>query len=143
MILDFVWGHPTDILLKTFVPESLGLSAKSVRLVQIGEGGGPAIALRGETLRTSGLVVMGANSGIVAEDVPQLAVQVYDWITKGELHAEVERVALTDIERAWNRPMHGKRLVVMPDPKIRGRSFKSHSIRNSPSAEAIARLQTE
>ena len=137
VILDFVWGHPTDILLRTFVPERISLSAKSVRLVQIGETGGSAISLTGDMLRTSGLVVMGASSGIVAEEVPELAVQVYDWITKGELDADVERVALKDIEKIWNRQMHGKRLVIMPDPSVRGYGFKPQSAQNSFAAEII------
>ncbi|HVN80318.1 MAG TPA: zinc-binding alcohol dehydrogenase family protein [Terriglobia bacterium] len=136
VILDFVWGRPTDILLSTFVPEALGLSAKSVRLVQIGESGGPAISLTGESLRTSGLVIMGANAGIVAEEVPELAAQVFDWITNGELSAEVERVSLKEIGKVWKRQMHGKRLVVMPDPDVRGRRSGQRSSRKSIVAEA-------
>jgi NADPH2:quinone reductase len=137
VILDFVWGHPTGILLKTFVPEHISLAAKSVRLVHIGEGGGSAISLAGDMLRTSGLVVMGASSGIVAEEVPELAVQVFDWITKGELYAEVERVSLKDIGKVWNRQMHGKRLVVMPDPNVRGHGFEPQTFRNSQATDAI------
>ena len=137
VILDFIWGRPTGILLKTFVPEHIGLSAKSVRLVQIGESSGSTISLAADMLRTSGLVVMGANSGIVAEEVPELALQVFDWITKGEVYAEVERVSLKDIGKVWNRQMHGKRLVIMPDPNAHRHGFEPQTVRNSQAAEAI------
>lgn len=135
VILDFVWGRPTGILLKTFVPEHISLAAKSVRLVQIGESGGSSISLAADMLRTTGLVVMGANSGIVAEEVPELALQVIDWITKGELRADVERVFLKDIGKAWNRQMHGKRLVVMPDPNIHVQASVPPTFRGNEAAE--------
>jgi NADPH:quinone reductase-like Zn-dependent oxidoreductase len=115
IILDFVWGHPTEILLKLFVPKALGFSAKDMRLVQIGEGAGHAVSLAADMLRTSGLTIMGATVGIRSEEVPALAAQAFQWIANSEIKAEVERVPLKEIEKAWTRQMPGKRSVIMPD----------------------------
>jgi len=35
VILDFLWGHPTEVLIKTLVPKELRIS-KPIRLIQIG-----------------------------------------------------------------------------------------------------------
>lgn len=115
VILDFVWGHPTEILLKLFVPKTLGFSAKEVRLVQIGEVAGSTVSLAADMLRTSGLTIMGATAGTRVEEIPALAVQAYQWIADGEIISEVERVPLKEIEKVWAREVHGKRLVIMPD----------------------------
>jgi hypothetical protein len=56
-----------------------------------------------------------ATAGIVAAEVPALAARAYARIAAGDVTAEVERVALKDIEQAWSREVHGRRLVVMPE----------------------------
>jgi NADPH2:quinone reductase len=118
LTLDFLWARPTELLLKTYIPDVIRMSAKSTRLVQIGESAGPSASITADMLRTSGLQIMGGGAGIVAAEVPQLAAQVYEWIAGGEVRADVERVALSDIGSAWTRQVHGKRLVVMPDPSV-------------------------
>jgi NADPH:quinone reductase-like Zn-dependent oxidoreductase len=120
VVLDFVWGHPTDVLLRTFIPKDIALAAKSTRLVQIGDMGGAPVSLTADMLRTSGLTIMGASAGVVAEEVPALAAKALQWIASGEVRAEVDRVDLKDIEDAWSRKEKGKRLVIMPDPGIAG-----------------------
>jgi len=118
VILDFVWGHPTEVLLSTLVPEAVGFSDRTVRLVQIGEGAGPELSLRADALRTSGVVLMGGATGVRAAEVPALAARCLAWIASGEVVAEVERVALDDVEAAWRGVTHGRRVVVMPDPTL-------------------------
>jgi NADPH2:quinone reductase len=118
VILDFLWGRPTELLLKTYVPEAIHMTAKPARLVQMGESAGPSVRLTADMLRTSGLQIIGASAGVVAAEVSGLAKQVHQWIANGEVQAEVERVALSDIGAAWTRPVHGKRLVIMPDPNV-------------------------
>ena len=63
IILDFVWGHPTELLLETLIPRELSLARQRVRLVQIGEMAGPTISLAAAALRTSELEILGAGSG--------------------------------------------------------------------------------
>jgi NADPH2:quinone reductase len=115
VILDFLWGRSTEVLLSTFIPEELALAAKRVRLVQIGAAAGHAVSLEAEALRTSGLEILGASAGIIPTEVPALAARAYAWIASGDVTADVEQVALKDIEQAWGREVHGRRLVVMPD----------------------------
>lgn len=57
-ILDFLWGHPTELLLETLVPKQAGFATHRTRFVQIGQSAGKNITLPAEALRTSGLELM-------------------------------------------------------------------------------------
>ncbi len=115
VILDFVWGHPTELLLEALVPRELSFAKHRVRLVQIGEMAGPTISLPAQALRTSGLELLGAGSGITPEAVAEGTQQVWEWIKAGKLQADIEQVSLKDMESAWKRTdVHGKRIVIVP-----------------------------
>ena len=115
VILDFLWGRPTETLLKTLVPDKLAFARGRTRLVQIGEMAGPAITLSADALRTSGLEITGAGAGLTPEAIGEGTSQVWEWIKAGKLQAEIEVVPLKDVERAWGRAdLHGKRIVLVP-----------------------------
>jgi NADPH:quinone reductase-like Zn-dependent oxidoreductase len=100
VILDFLWGRPTATLLKTLVPEKLAFARGRTRLVQIGEAAGSTITLPADALRTSGLEITGGGGGLTPEAVGEGTTQVWEWITAGNLQAEIEIVPLKDVERA-------------------------------------------
>ena len=115
VILDFLWGRPTETLIKTLVPEKLAFARGRTRLVQIGEAAGPAITLPADALRTSGLEITGGGGGLTPEAIAEGTTQVWEWIKAGKLQAEIEVVPLKDVERAWGRAdLHGKRIVLVP-----------------------------
>lgn len=115
VILDFVWGHPTELLLEALVPRELSFARHRVRFVQIGEMAGPTISLPAQALRTSGLELLGAGSGITPEAVASGTQQVWEWIKAGKLQADIEQVPLRDVESAWKcADVHGKRIVLVP-----------------------------
>jgi NADPH2:quinone reductase len=115
VILDFLWGRPTETLIKTLVPEKLAFARRRTRLVQIGEAAGPTITLPADALRTSGLEIIGAGGGLTPEAIGEGTTQVWEWIKAGKLQAVIEAVPLKDVERAWGRAdLHGKRIVLVP-----------------------------
>jgi NADPH:quinone reductase-like Zn-dependent oxidoreductase len=114
VILDFLWGHPTEVLIKTLVPNEIRMS-KPVRLVQIGEKAGTSISLSADAIRTTGLQIFGAAAGITPEAMGEATGQVWDWLKANKLHMDIERVPLKDIEKVWERTdFEGKRIVVIP-----------------------------
>lgn len=114
VILDFLWGHPTDVLIKTLIPSALRLS-KPVRLVQIGEKAGTTISLSADSLRTSGLEIRGGAAGITPEAMGESTNQVWEWLKENKLHMDIEQVPLKDIESVWKRTdFQGKRIVIVP-----------------------------
>jgi NADPH2:quinone reductase len=115
VILDYLWGHPTEVLLKAITPRKLAPPRQRIRLIQIGEMAGPTIALPADALRTSGLEIHGAGAGLTPEVISEGTRQVWDWIKQGKLHADVEPVPLRDVENAWQRTdLHGRRIVIVP-----------------------------
>jgi NADPH:quinone reductase-like Zn-dependent oxidoreductase len=114
VILDFLWGRPTDLLIKTLVPSELRLS-KPVRLIQIGEKAGTTISLSADSLRTSGLEIRGGAAGFTPETMGEATNQVWDWLKANKLHMDIEQVPLSEIEMVWERTdFQGKRIVIVP-----------------------------
>ena len=115
VILDFVWGHPTDLLIKTLIPEYLGFAGKRIRLIQVGEMAGSSISLTADALRTSGLEIYGAAAGLTPEAMGEGTAQVWEFIKGHKLEMEIEQIPLKDIESVWQRnSFQGKRIVIVP-----------------------------
>ena len=113
VILDFLWGHPTEVLVQTLIPNELRIS-KPVRLIQIGEKAGATISLSADSLRTSGLEIRGGAAGITAESMSEATDQVWAWLKADKLHMDIEQVPLKDIESVWKRTdFQGKRIVIV------------------------------
>jgi NADPH:quinone reductase-like Zn-dependent oxidoreductase len=114
VILDFLWGHPTEVLIKTLVPSELRIP-KPIRLIQIGEKAGRTISLSADSLRTSGLEIRGGAAGITAEAMGEATNQVWEWLKASKLRIDIEQVALKEIESIWKRTdFQGKRIVIVP-----------------------------
>lgn len=113
IVLDFLWGHPTELLLKTLVPKEAGFAKHKTRFVQIGEAAGSTISLSAETIRTSGLEITGAGN-VPPEVVPEALKQVWEWVAAGRVSIDVEKFPLKDIAEAWERKTEGKRIVITP-----------------------------
>jgi NADPH:quinone reductase-like Zn-dependent oxidoreductase len=117
VIIDYVWGPPTEALLAAFTGKDMRPSASRTRLVQVGEGAGPTISLPAAALRSSRLEILGAGTGS-APTSPEIWLeairQLLERVAQGRLRIETERVPLADIEAAWGREQQGRRLVVVP-----------------------------
>jgi NADPH2:quinone reductase len=113
IVLDFLWGHPTELLLKTLVPKAAGFATHRTRFIQIGEAAGSTLSLAAETLRTSGVEMTGAGN-ISPEVVPEALKQVWQWIQEHQVQIDIEEVPLKDIAEAWQRTTEGKRIVIIP-----------------------------
>ncbi len=114
VVIDFIWGHPAEMLMKSFIPKELGFAKRPIRYIHIGQKAGATIALSGEMLRTSGLEIYGAGN-IPPEAIGEGMELVWQWVKENKLHIDVEKVPLADIEKAWHRDnLEGKRLVIVP-----------------------------
>jgi NADPH:quinone reductase-like Zn-dependent oxidoreductase len=114
VVLDYLWGRPTEILLRSLVPESFTFG-KPTRLIQIGESASGALVVAAESLRTSGVEIYGAAKGLSPETMNEVYGQIVSWTQSGELTFDLVKVPLSDIESAWQRTdLRGSRLVVVP-----------------------------
>jgi len=115
VVIDYLWGRPTEALLAATTKPEFAMVTRETRLVQAGESAGATISLPAAVLRSTALTILG-TAGIPSRDVLMNAMeQVLSRAARGELRIETERVALAEIERAWERPGEsGRRLVVVP-----------------------------
>jgi NADPH2:quinone reductase len=115
VVLDYVWGRPTELLLAAITRKGFPSLRTGTRLVQIGDGAGPVISLPAAALRSAALTIVG--SGVMpAMDVLSNAMkQLMDLAARGRIHIDVEATSLSDIEKAWTRgATPGRRLVIVP-----------------------------
>jgi len=116
IVLDYVWGHPTELLLNALTGHDVTTENNSVRLIEIGEMAGPAISLSAAALRSSGIEIYGSGGG----SVPHTAIfevfpQLWALAASGKLRIETEAVPLAEIQNAWRRAdAPGRRLVIKP-----------------------------
>lgn len=114
VVIDFLWGRPTEIVLETFIPEELGFPKHIIRYVQTGEAAGSRISLPASAFRTSGLLLMGIGK-ISYEILSQELANTWQWLKEDKFYMDIEEVPLKDISSAWQRnDLAGKRLVLVP-----------------------------
>jgi NADPH2:quinone reductase len=114
VIIDYVWGRPTETLLAAITKSEFAVVTKETRLVQVGESAGATIALAAAVLRSTALTILG-TAGIPSREVLVDAMQqVMTRAARGELRVETERVPLAEIESVWQHPESGRRVVVIP-----------------------------
>jgi NADPH2:quinone reductase len=63
VVLDYVWGHPTEVLLDALTGHDVMAHRNPLRLVEIGEMAGPTISLPAAALRSSGIEIYGSGGG--------------------------------------------------------------------------------
>jgi len=114
VVIDYVWGRPAEVILGALTRKEFGAVGAETRWVQVGEGAGPTISLPAAVLRSSPITILG-TAGIPAREILVDALrQVMVHAASGELRVRTERVALADVEQAWERDQHAGRLVFIP-----------------------------
>ena len=116
VILDYLWGRPTEALLAALTRHDLAAAATRTRLVEIGESAGPTITLPAAVLRSTQLEIIGSGTGSGgALDMWKEAFrEVMAQLRRGDLKIEVQQVPLADVEKAWSRDQRGARFVLVP-----------------------------
>ncbi len=114
VIIDYVWGRPTEALLAALTRREFVAATTETRLVQVGESAGPTISLPAAVLRSTGLTILGTAGipphNVLIDGFQQVTTQA----ANGALRINTERVPLSDIEEAWQRDQSGRRLVIIP-----------------------------
>ena len=115
VVLDYLWGHPVEVLLAAMAHKGFPTQASGTRLVQIGDCAGPAISLPAQALRSSGVTISGSGVMPNLELLSSVFQQLMDLAVRSKIHVDVEAVPLSDIEKAWTTDdAHGRRLVIVP-----------------------------
>jgi NADPH2:quinone reductase len=114
VILDYLWGHPAEVIINTFTPTEIGVPGRRTRFVLIGGLAGRTAQISGQSLLTSGLEIYGMAAQTPPEAHAEATRLVWDLIKQAKLSMDVVKVPLKDIEKVWDMQEHGKRLVIVP-----------------------------
>jgi len=113
IVIDYLWGHPVEMILKSF----LHMSNHPVKLVTVGEMAGADITLPSAFLRSSPIEILGSGMGSFSRDqlkeyMKNILPEMFKLAANGHLIIDVETVLLENIENAWEKKS-GKALVVI------------------------------
>jgi NADPH:quinone reductase-like Zn-dependent oxidoreductase len=114
VIIDYLWGPPTEAAIAAITRRGLAHTAPRVRLVQVGRMAGPTISLPADVLRSSGLEVFGSGPGTIP--LPDIVGAIPEFMAiaaTGDLPIDIDEVPLAEVEAAWQRG-GGRRIVLRP-----------------------------
>ncbi|HEY1648372.1 MAG TPA: zinc-binding alcohol dehydrogenase family protein [Terracidiphilus sp.] len=112
VIINYLWGRPTELLLEALAKGFKASSTHQTRLVEVGESAGKTINLPGAILRSIDLILMGSGFGSARLDLIFAAIPtLFSMAAAGSLKIAVEPVPLAQVESAWNRVEKGRRIV--------------------------------
>jgi len=115
VIIDYLWGAPTEALLEALSRHDLIAASRRTRLVHVGAMAGPTITLPGNLLRSTDLVVLGSGTGSMrSADLAGAVQRVLTSAAAGELTIDTMAVPLSDVEAVWNCDGQGTRIVLVP-----------------------------
>jgi NADPH:quinone reductase-like Zn-dependent oxidoreductase len=112
VVIDYLWGRPTELLLEALAKGFDPGAGRSTRLVEVGESAGKTITLPGATLRSIDLKLMGSGFGAVPlERVLGAIPTLFELAAAGSLKVATEGIPLSGVEAAWSRKESGRRIV--------------------------------
>ncbi len=115
VVLDFLWGHPTEAFLAAATRKGFPSARSGTRLVQIGESAGPVISLSAMALRSAAITIVGSGTMPSLSVLSEAFEQLMNLAARDQIRIDVEPVPLSDVEKAWARTeLHGRRLVMIP-----------------------------
>lgn len=114
IILDYLWGHPIELILHAIIPNSLAMK-RATTLVSIGSIAGPEISLPSKAIRTSGLQIIGMQTPKVMANQHAVYKAVWDLINSGKIKSDVKTISLEEAATQidWQKPVpSGVRTVI-------------------------------
>jgi hypothetical protein len=93
VIVDYLWGPPTEAAIAAITRRGLAHAAPRIRLVEVGQMARPTIALPAEVLRSSGLRVLGSGPGTIPlTEIIAAIPQVMAIAAGGDLPIDIDEV---------------------------------------------------
>jgi NADPH2:quinone reductase len=112
LVIDYVWGRPTELLLEALARGFRLSATHRTRLVEVGSSAGNTITLPAATLRSVDLTLIGSGFGSakIAEIFAAIPT-LFSLAAEGKLSIVTEPVPLSEVESAWTRAEKGRRIV--------------------------------
>lgn len=115
IVLDYIWGHPIELILSALGGASV---VHPVKIVSVGEMAGATIALSGSSLRSHPIEILGSGFGSMTPEQVQIYMKdvlpsIFNMASEGQIKIDIESASLKDVEEAWTKKYpSGVRVVV-------------------------------
>ena len=114
VVLDYLWGPPAEALFTAIVQKGLGHDAHRLRYIQIGNSAGPSLTLAAETLRSSGVELLGSGFGSVSMEKLFASLRaLLQSAVQQPFRIRLVTAPLRDVEKLWSAPDKA-RIVFVP-----------------------------
>jgi NADPH:quinone reductase-like Zn-dependent oxidoreductase len=118
IVLDYLWGHAAELFFAASTGDSFEAAGTDICYVQIGDIAGKEVMLPAESLRSSGLQIMGSGGGGVPQTelfktVMSVMPKLFELAATGKMTLNTTAVPLKNVERAWTTPTK-TRIVFVP-----------------------------
>jgi len=116
VVLDYLWGRPTEVLLGAVTHYDIQARAQRIRLLQAGEMAGTAITLPAAVLRSGGVEILGQGTGTMPplDAITGMLAELLELLAAGRLRVDVDEVPLSAVSDVWTRDQRGRRPVFIP-----------------------------
>ncbi len=116
VVVDYLWGHPTEVLLNWLDQRPYALRSERIRLIQVGAMAGESISLPASVLRSARLEILGNGTGTMpsVDTIKRVLGTLLRLLADGTFHIEIERVPLSRVAEVWNQDQRGRRIVFIP-----------------------------
>jgi len=116
VVLDYLWGRPAEQILAAIGRRSGSREGEPrIEFVQIGASAGQKIALAGDTLRSTGLQLIGSGLGAFSLNASIACVgELLKAIGPAGLAVPTRSVTLSEVAAAWSDTSEAEKIVLRP-----------------------------
>ncbi len=112
LIIDYLWGEPTELILDSLIPESFDFSTVT-KLFQVGQSAGKRISIDATSIRTSGVEIVGFVHYYNQDTLKKAEAVVFKLLEKNNISVPIKEFDFNDISDAWEyQPQNGERVVI-------------------------------
>ena len=118
IVIDYLWGHPIELIIKSLKGSGINSFTHQVRIVTVGDMAGESISLSSGTLRSSSIEILGSGLGSLSKEElkkfdTEILPEMFQLAADNILSIETQVENLQNIETVWNKEIDaGKRLVI-------------------------------
>lgn len=118
LVIDYLWGHPVELLIKALKGGGINNFTHKVKIVTVGSMAGENISVASSTLRSSAIELLGSGLGSLNEQDlkkfdTEILPEMFQLAAAGKLTIDTHTEPLEHIEQVWDMEVAaGKRLVI-------------------------------
>jgi NADPH:quinone reductase-like Zn-dependent oxidoreductase len=121
IVIDYVWGHPAELVLQALKAVGLHHFSKTTRFVTVGGMAGDAAQVSSALLRSTAVEICGSGFGSLPQEAfaamnRHMLPEMMQWAADGKLVIDTDVFPLANVQDAWQRNDNNGRRVVIAIP---------------------------